>query len=351
MNISWKYFIGRILTGALVLFIVVLLLSSVFTAKTYSEKKTDIRRWVLQDCAENDDELANMTFEERQEWIEDRRLNYTTKDDVDEPLIQKSLSKSFAILQGDMGTANILTSREGSQEVSDIILEVLPNTALLYATAALIYITLGIFMGTKAAQVEGTKLDTLISGLNIFTSSMPMWWVAMIGVLVFGLYLGIVPPSSRPFPRVSGIPYYLGVIHRMLLPLGTIVLTQFGARAWSTRRLVLDEMRSNHIEFARAKGLKEKIVVRKHALKSAAPAMVSSSIITLLNAFPFMILTELITGWPGIGMLYYKSIVVNEDPPVLIGLVFITALIYIIGYIIADIMNGYLDPRIKVGNS
>lgn len=134
----------------------------------------------------------------------------------------------------------------------------------------------------------------------------------------------------------------------MTLPLITIIISQFGAIAWTSRRLLLDEMQEDYVESARAKGLSEKTILRKHALRTSAPPLLSKFILTFLNAMPAIIITEIIFGWPGIGLLYYKALVVTSDRPVLIGLVFVTALLYIAGYVIADLVQGILDPRIRI---
>lgn len=352
MSISLKYFAIRIMTGVIVLFLVVMIFSSILVHVEYNKRETDIRRKIIETGKAEDENLSEMTVEEREEWMEERKKEYKKDLGVDKPAIQVSLEKALTILSGDLGTADYLIALDGSgsQDVWDIISEAIPRTVLLYVTAAFIYVPLGLYLGLRASRHRGGKLDKLLSSLNTLGTSMPMWWLGMLILLVFGMSLEWFPLSAIPFPATTGLAYYKGVLYRMTLPLITIIISQFGAIAWTSRRLLLDEMEEDYVEGARAKGYSEKDILHKHALKSSAPPLLSKFILTFLNALPAMIITEIIFGWPGIGLLYYKALVVTNDRPVVIGLVFVTAVLYVSGYIIADFVQGILDPRIRISS-
>lgn len=353
MSISLKYFASRVLAGFFILFLVVMIFSTILVHVEYQKREVDIRRKIIEEGETKYGNFSEMSVEEREEWIEQKKGEYKKDYGIDEPAIQVSFEKGLSIMSGDLGKAEYLTANDGSgsQSVWHIISEALPRTVLLYVTAVFIYLPLGLFLGATASQKNREILDKFLSSLNTIGTSMPMWWLGMLILFVFGMKLEWFPLSSLPFPETSGADYYLGILYRMTLPLITIVLSQFGAIAWTSRRLILDEMQEDYAESARAKGLGEKYILRKHALRTSAPPLISKFILTFLNAMPAMIITEIIFGWPGIGLLYYRALVVTSDRPVLIGLVFITALLYIVGYVIADVVQGILDPRIRISRN
>lgn len=352
MSISLKYFVARILTGIIVLFLVVMIFSSILVHVEYNKREVDVRKRIIESGKANSKNLSEMSVQEREEWMEERKEEHKKDMGVDKPAIQVSVEKALTILKGNLGKAERLTAQDGSgsQSVWHIISEAIPRTILLYVTAVSIYIPLGLYLGLRASRRREGILNKLLSSLNVLGTSMPMWWLGMLILLTFGFSLEWFPLSAIPFPATTGVNYYLGVLYRMALPVLTIVLSQFGAIAWTSRRFLLDEMEEDYVMGARAKGFSENDILYKHALKSSAPPLLSKFILTFLNALPAMIITEVIFGWPGIGLLYYKALVVAEDRPVVIGLVFVTALLYVSGYIIADFIQGLLDPRIRVSS-
>ncbi|MFO8109980.1 MAG: ABC transporter permease [Thermoplasmata archaeon] len=233
--------------------------------------------------------------------------------------------------------------------VTTIIMHYLPRTILLFSSAAITYIILGIAIGLKTAQVAGSKIDKFVSIFGIVTSSMPMWWVGMLVILIFAYELGWFPASSLPFPDSTGLAYYKGVMHRMAMPLGTIVFVAFGARAWTTRNMVTSVLQDDYIMAARAKGVPENRVIYGHTLKTASPPIITSAILAFLLSIGGAMITEVIFNWPGMGFLLRAAIFQNSDLPVIMGIVFITTVLWVVGYLIADLLYGYLDPRVEVG--
>jgi len=349
---SWKYYASRLITGMLVLVIVVFILSTSFTYYEYERRRVDVRNEIRTELLLNSS-VENKTYEERQEWRENKTRELRSRYGIEESFWELSVINTFNVFRGDLGRSRRLHTLERpvSFDVLDIILEVFPNTVLLYGVSAAVYLVLGLLWGLKSAQKSDEKGGKFLSIISMFSSSIPMWWLGMLFLLVFAFGLDWFPGSAIPFPRASGLEYYLGVLHRMVLPITTIVLTMFGARAFTTRNLINEVLTEDHIMAARAKGTPEKKVVYGHAFRTASPSLVSNAMRTFLLALPSLIITEAIFGWPGIGTLYYQAVVEVGDMPVILGLTFFNAVIYISVWLVSDIVSGFLDPRIKLGDN
>lgn len=346
MAASTKYFITRSLSALATLAIVMLLMSAIFYTQSEQQLETQIQSRVSSEIQSNP-ELQQLSDEELRNWKQERISELRGSFGLDEPVYQRIIQNTFDALTLDFGRSYQLTIA-GSTEVVDIIMARLPRTVLLFSTAAIIYILLGLMVGLKAAQVAGGKLDKFLSVFGMTASSMPMWWLGMIAILIFAYKLGWFPSAAFPFPQTSGLDYYKGVLYRMVLPLATIVFNLFGARAWATRNIVTDVLQDDYIMAARAKGVPERKVIYGHTLRTAAPPVVTSALLTFLFSFGGAMITEIIFNWPGMGRLLFTAISTN-DTPVITGVIFVTASLYIFGYFVADLLYGLLDPRVEMG--
>ncbi|MFP4608317.1 MAG: ABC transporter permease [Candidatus Aenigmatarchaeota archaeon] len=333
----------------LVLVIVVFILSAAFSTMAERELEVMIQQQVrgeLQEYQGDPDEVDSYRENRTQELRERYNLHL--------PRRTRIFYSAYDVLTFDFGRAQSMTSREGSQEVTDIIMEYLPNTILLFTTAAIIYTALGIAVGLKAAQKAGSNLDKFLSMLGISATCMPMWWVGMLAILVFVYELGWFPRPDPSFPRVENLGYagfLKELLIKMALPLLTIVFVLFGGRAWVTRNIVTGILQDDYIMAARAKGVPERKVIYGHTLKTAAPPVVTSAIMSLLMSVGGAMISEIVFAWPGMGYLLRLAIFIYTDVPVILGISFITAFLYIFGYYIADLIYGFLDPRVEVGAS
>ncbi|MFW5912577.1 MAG: ABC transporter permease [Candidatus Hadarchaeota archaeon] len=347
MAASTKYFITRVLSAVVTLALVMLLMSTIFFAQSEAQLESRIQNQVTAEI-QNNPELSQMSDEELSRWREERISSLRSSYGLDKSMGERIINNTFDSLTLNFGRSYQMRAG-GSNDVVDIIMSRLPRTILLFSSAAVVYILLGLMIGLKAAQVAGGKLDKFLSIFGISSSSMPMWWVGMLAILLFSYRLGLFPSSGLPFPQTTGLDYYLGVLHRMVLPLGTIVFTLFGARAWATRNIVTDVLQDDYIMAARAKGVPERKVIYGHTLRTAAPPVVTSALLTLLMSVGGAMITEVIFNWPGMGRLLFTAIQMN-DVPVITGIVFVTSFMYIFGYLIADLLYGLLDPRVEMGS-
>jgi len=254
----------------------------------------------------------------------------------------------YQVLTWDFGNSQIIQSSSGSTLVKDMILERLPRTILLFTTATLISAFIGIAVALVVARKPLSVLDRINSAFAVVTNSIPWWWFGMLMIILFSFYLKLLPSGgflSVPAPEGAG-PVIVDVLYHMTLPVLTIVLVSFGGWAYVVRSILLDVFQQDFILFARAKGLQERIVMFRHALRAAMPPVVTMLLFSIVGSFGGAIITEAIFDWEGMGRLFYEAIVL-QDLPVLIALTYVSAFLTIVVILLLDIIYGFLDPRVR----
>jgi peptide/nickel transport system permease protein len=252
----------------------------------------------------------------------------------------------YKILTLDFGHAKFLTSDSGSTDVKDIILEKLPRTILLFTTATVIVSVLGIFLGAIAASKVNSKIDKVTSGFAIISSSFPVWWIGVLMIFVFAFLYPIFPARATPDIPVTD-PGYLGsLLYHMALPLITIVLIGFGSWAYLVRNFLVGVLQEDFIMAKRAAGIDERSILFSHALKNAAPPIMTILALSLSGSLGGAIITEAVFDWPGMGRLYFDAI--NAlDLPVIIGATYVLTAFFLLSVFVADVLYGYFDPRMR----
>jgi len=349
MPASWKYFALRTVNMVVVLVIVIFILSAAYSGATEAELEGVVSESIRMQRQQMEEE-PEIGWDE---WERRRRQELEEQFNLHVPIHQRVFYQAFDVLTLDFGEANTMTTDAGdSSQVFDIIMDRLPNTIMLFTTAAVIYTALGIAVGLKAAQNAGSVLDKFLSLFSISASSMPMWWVGMLAVMVFVHQLGLFPAPDAHFGTVERMGrwnYTVELLQRMILPLIVIVFVFFGTRAWTTRNIVTGVLQDDYIMAARAKGVPERKVIYGHTLKTAAPPVITSAIMALLLSLGGAMISEIIFRWPGMGLLLRVAILDHYDVPVILGISFITTFLYVFGYYLADLIYGFLDPRVEVG--
>ncbi len=254
----------------------------------------------------------------------------------------------YKILTLDFGHAKFLTSDTGSSDVKNIILEKMPRTILLFTTATLIISLIGIFLGALSGSKINSKLDKITSTFAVISSSFPVWWIGMLMIFVFAFVYQIFPARATPLIPVTD-PRYLGaLLYHMTLPLITLVLIGFGSWAYLVRNFIVGIMQEDFVIAKRAAGISEKKIIYTHALKNAAPPIVTVLALSLSGSLGGAIITEAVFDWPGMGRLYYEAINVL-DLPVIIGETYILTAFFLVSIFLADVLYGYFDPRVRKG--
>jgi len=254
----------------------------------------------------------------------------------------------YKILTLDFGHAKFLTSDTGSSDVKEIILEKMPRTILLFTTATLIISLIGIFLGALSGSKINSILDKITSAFAIISSSFPVWWIGMLMIFVFAFVYQIFPARATPTIPVTDPGYISALLYHMTLPLITIVLIGFGSWAYLVRNFIVGIMQEDFVTAKRAAGISEKKIIYTHALKNAAPPIVTVLALSLSGSLGGAIITEAVFDWPGMGRLYYEAITVL-DLPVIIGETYVLTAFFLVSILLADVLYGYFDPRVRKG--
>ena len=252
----------------------------------------------------------------------------------------------YKILILDFGHATFLTSDSGSSAVGDILLEKIPRTVLLFTTATIIISIIGIFLGALSASKVGSVVDRLTSMFAVVSSSFPVWWIGMLMIFLFAFTYHIFPARATPSILPTEPGYIIALLYHMALPLITIVMIGFGAWAYLVRNFMVGTMQEDFISAKKAIGIDKNKIVYKHALKNAAPPIITILALSLSGSLGGAIITEAVFDWPGMGRLYFEAISVM-DLPVIIGATYVLTVLFLISIFVADLLYGYFDPRVK----
>ncbi|MGA5772127.1 ABC transporter permease [Streptomyces pseudogriseolus] len=270
--------------------------------------------------------------------------NYREQFGLDLPLWQQFTDYCGKALTGDLGT-----SYQFNAPVSDKITEALPNTLLLTGTAFVIYTLLGIVLGTWSAWRHGRIGDRLNTGLALTLYSVPSFWLGLLLIVTLsvgaGPLPGLFPTGGMESGGEEGLAYVLDVAHHLVLPVVTLVAVEYGQTLLVTRSALLDEMGSDYLTTARAKGLRDDLVRRRHAVPNALLPTVTLVFINLGRTVAGVILVETVFSWPGLGGLFYQALSV-PDLPLVQGLFFVFATAVIVMNTVADLIYPLLDPRV-----
>ena len=287
--------------------------------------------FILNAVALGDPARAAMGQRADPEALERMRREYA----LDRPLPVQYVTWMGRVLRGDLGQ-----SFREQRPVTEVIIERLPATIRLAVAATLISIVLGVAMGALAAVRPGSTLDHALMGAAVLGISTPVFWLGMMLSLVFAVNLGWLPVSGYG----GGDPRYL------VLPAFALGALHTGTVARMTRSSLLEVVRQDYMQTARAKGLSEPLVLAKHAFRNALIPIVTVIGIGLADLLVGAPLTETVFAWPGVGRLLVAA-VSQRDLPVVMGAVMVFALVYVLGNLAVDLAYLVIDPRTRRGAS
>jgi peptide/nickel transport system permease protein len=268
---------------------------------------------------------------------------------LDEEWWQRMPDQIWRVLTLDLGNARSLRTAEGSSSISDIVLERLPKTMLLLTTTSMITAIVGLIVGVRMSTQVGSRLDRAVAYFAAISFAVPAWWLGILFILVFAFKLDVLPAGgmySTPPPE-GGLDRWLDLLKHAILPVMTLVLVSVGPYIYSVRTMTLTVAQEDHVQLARAKGLSESIVTRRHILRVAAPPIVTGLVLGLAGSLSGSILTETVFNWRGMGRLYYDSITGTPDEAVIVALTFVFTLLYLAARFLLDILYVVLDPRVR----
>lgn len=324
------------------LFITVILLGSTFDKL----QKESIRNQVVEEV--NQGTLKFESSGERSSYINNQTQFRSKIAGLDQGSLSPSnlIHRIISVMTLDLGRSQFFTTDYGSSNVRDIIFEKVPKTILLFTTATICVTVIGIFLGTYVAGKEGSWWDKSNSIFAIFSNSFPSWWVAMLMILLFAYTLHIFPARATPLSSPSDPTYVLDLLYHMALPLITLIIVSFGAWAYIVRYFLINILNEDFIHAKRTIGISRRRILYSHALRNAGPPIATAVGLALAASFGGAIITEAVFDWPGMGKLYYDAIGVL-DVPIIIGLTFVSTIIFLVTIFITDISYTLLDPRVK----
>lgn len=243
--------------------------------------------------------------------------------------------------RGDLGRS--LRTR---QPVREAIVERLPATIELGLAAILLSVSVALAVGTISAIKRNSVVDLLATGVTLGGVSLPNFFLGLILILVFGLAFRLLPPGGY----VPFIEDPLGNLRRLILPAITLATASTAVNMRQIRSSLLDVFSQEYIRTARAKGLGERPVIVRHAMKNALIPVVTIVGLQVGAIIEGAIITETIFFWPGVGRLAVDSIT-GLDYPVVQAIVLVSALSFMLSTLAVDILYAWLDPRISYGGA
>lgn len=266
-----------------------------------------------------------------------------TRYGLDQPLITQLGHYVATTLHGDFGY-----SFSYQQPVLRVILSRLPATLLLMGTAIVLSTALGLFLGVVTAIRPHTALDHGIATFTLTAYAMPVFWLGQLLVLLFAVRLNLLPVQGMVTVRedYTGIHHVLDVIRHLTLPAVTLALPQLALTARLTRTSLREALAEDYITVARAKGLAERAVLWRHALRAALLPIVTVTGGHISVVLTGAALTETIFAWPGIGRLLLDA-ALKRDYPLLMAIFLLVAATVIVVNLITDLVYTLLDPRVR----
>jgi peptide/nickel transport system permease protein len=259
---------------------------------------------------------------------------------LDKPLYVQYSIWVWHIVQGDLGNSIQLR-----RPVVAVLLPQFVNTLILTAGSMSLAILVGWSVGILSARRQYSLADRLTMLITLFGISMPAFWLGLVLIWVFSYYLQLLPGAGMY--AIRGDKTVGELLIHLILPALTTAAVPAAIMARMTRSSMLEVIRQDYIRTIRAKGVPERVVILKHALKNALPPILNITGLQLGFLLGGAIFTEVIFSWPGIGLQLYSSIS-GRDYPMVQGFVLLTSLCFVLVNLVIDILTSYVDPRITV---
>ncbi len=263
---------------------------------------------------------------------------------LDQPLWVQFLAYIKNLLMFDLGY-----SFRHNREIAGLIFDRLGVTALLMAASMIISIGLGVVFGAFAAVRDRTFLGHTIVILAIITYATPLFWVGLMLIIVFSLNLGWFPTSGIV---TIGVPMsfagrILDVAHHLVLPATTLSFFYMALYTRLMRSSMLETLGQDFVRTARAKGLSDKQVVLRHALRNAIIPVITMAGVQVSAMLGGSVIVESVFGWPGLGLLAYEALF-SRDLNLLLGIFFLSSILVVITNALVDVVYTLVDPRIRL---
>jgi len=260
---------------------------------------------------------------------------------LDQPIYIRYLKWVWAFLQGDLGYS--FTSRS---PVIELIGQRLPTTLWIVGSAYLLSAVLAVPLGVMAAVKRYSWLDRMATAIAFFGFSIPTFFTGLLFILLFSVYLGWFPFIYNSTLQVTDWQTFVAQLQQSIMPISVLALYQAAVLMRYVRSSVLEQLHQEYARAAHAKGLPPWIVLNNHILRNALIPVVTLVALEIPNIFTGALVTEQVFRVPGIGALLIESIN-RSDTPVVMAIAFIYAILIILFNLLADLLYGVLDPRVR----
>jgi len=235
-----------------------------------------------------------------------------------------------------------------NQPVVKLIMERLPATLLLVISAQLLALVVGVVLGVVSARNPNGLASHFVTGLALFGYAAPVFWTGILFLILFSLNLGWFPSSGmRDVTTTGGFwAHFIDIVHHSVLPVVTLCSIYLALYSRMCRSSMLEVLGSDYVRTAKAKGLSANQVIYKHALKNAISPVITMAGLQFSAVISGAVLVEAVYSWPGLGTLAFQSIIARDTPTIL-GILFFSALVVVIGNLLTDLAMRMVDPRVR----
>ncbi|MEG0875617.1 MAG: ABC transporter permease [Oscillospiraceae bacterium] len=257
------------------------------------------------------------------------------KEELREALgLNKPMIEQYGIFLSDLAHGRFGTSLRYGQEAGEVVMEKLPATLQLATISLIVSMVLGIVLGVLCATFKDKPLDVFFNSLSVVGQAMPSFWIGIMLILLFGVTLHWLPVSGR------------GGWQNLVLPVATLSIVTSAQIVPLVRSSMLEIMHEDYIRTAKSKGLRERVIIYRHAFKNALIPVVTIMALQVPNLVGGSLITETVFAWPGLGQLLIQCIN-GRDMCVVQACVVFISLITILANLAADVLYAVIDPRIR----
>jgi len=264
---------------------------------------------------------------------------------LDLPVWQQLLKYIGNVLQGDLGYSFFFNT-----PVTALLLERVPATLLLVISAQILALFVGVLLGVIAARRPNGLTSHFVTLLALFSYSAPVFWTGIMLLIGLSLMIPLFPVAGMQDVTIEGgwWTHALDVLHHLVLPVATLASIFLALYSRLCRASMLEVLGSDYVRTAKAKGLPERAVVFKHALRNALSPVVTLAGLQFSAVVSGAVLVETVFSWPGLGTLALQSILARDTPTIL-GILFFSSLVVVVVNLITDAVLRLIDPRIRTG--
>ena len=269
------------------------------------------------------------------------RLNLRKQFGLDDPTVVRYLRWLTAMVQGDWGYSFV-----SRVPVHELVLQRLPTTLFILGSAYVVALLIALPVGILSAIKPYSFFDQVATTFAFIGYSLPTFFTGLLAILIFSIYLGWLPFIYSSSIEATGFAWVVEHLRQGAMPIGVLGLFEAASLTRFIRASMLEVIHQDFVTTARSKGLSERLIIFKHALRNALFPVVTIVALQIPTIFTGAVITEQIFRVPGIGALLIASLE-STDTPVVMAIVFIYSALVIIFNLIADILYGFLDPRIS----